>query len=238
MSRVLLADDQALVRSGLRLILELAGVEVVGEAGDGAAAASLAAQLLPDVVFMDVRMPGTDGIEGTRRIVTAGLPTRVVILTTFDLDKHVYDALMAGAAGFMLKDASAQQLLDAVERTIAGEAPMAPQVLARMMDRFLERAPEAEPEPPTLRSLSPREREVLGLVGVGLTNAEIAERLVVSLATVKTHVRSILAKLEARDRVQAVLLAHRHHLAGTDRRPAGGPAEPGFLPSSAPGPAP
>lgn len=210
MTRVLLADDQDLVRSGLRMILELAGVEVVGEARDGAEAAALAAELGPDVVLMDVRMPGTDGIEGTRRIVDAGLPCRVVILTTFDLDRHVYDALMAGAAGFLLKDASAQQLVSAVERTVAGEAPMASPVMARMIDRFLEREPPTAPEPPGLRSLSPREREVLGLMAAGLTNGEIAERLVVSAATVKTHVRSILAKLDARDRVQAVLLAHRY----------------------------
>ena len=131
MTRVLLADDQPMVRSGLRLILELAGVEVVGEAGDGAEAAWLASELRPDVVLMDVRMPGTDGIEGTRRIVAAALPTRVLVLTTFDLDQHVYDALRAGAAGFLLKDASAQELVAAVERTAAGEAPLAPAVLAR-----------------------------------------------------------------------------------------------------------
>lgn len=212
MTRVLLADDQEMVRSGLRLILELAGIEVVGEAGDGAEAVAFTAELEPDVVLMDVRMPGTDGIEATRRIVAAGLPCRVVILTTFDLDRHVYDALRAGAAGFLLKDASAQQLVSAVERTTAGEAPMAPQVLARMIDRFLERVPPSTPEPPRLQSLSPREREVLGLMAAGLTNAEIAERLVVSLATVKTHVRNILAKLDARDRVQAVLLAHQYRV--------------------------
>lgn len=210
MTRVLLADDQEMVRSGLRMILELAGIEVVGEAGDGAEAVALAAELKPDVVLMDVRMPGTDGIEATRRIVEADLPCRVVILTTFDLDMHVYDALVAGAAGFLLKDASAQQLVSAVERTVAGEAPMASPILARMIERFLERPPATTPEPPRLRSLSPREREVLGLMAAGLTNTEIAERLVVSLATVKTHVRSVLAKLDARDRVQAVLLAHRY----------------------------
>ena len=210
MTRVLLADDQDLVRSGLRMILELAGVDVVGEARDGAEAADLAAELLPDVVLMDVRMPGTDGVEATRRIVDAGLPCRVVILTTFDLDRHVYDALSAGAAGFLLKDASAHQLVDAIERTVGGEAPVAPSVLARMIGRFLERPPATAPESPALGSLSPREREVLGLMATGLTNTEIADRLVVSLATVKTHVRSILAKLESRDRVHAILLAHRH----------------------------
>jgi DNA-binding NarL/FixJ family response regulator len=213
---VLLADDQAMVRSGLRMILELRGLVVLGEAADGAEAALLAAELEPDVVLMDVRMPGTDGIEGLRRIVAAGLPCRVVVLTTFDLDQHVYDALRAGASGFLLKDASAEQLVGAVERAAAGEVPMAPQVTARLVDRFLEREPDAGTPPPGVAALSPREREVLSLVARGLTNPEIAERLVVSLATVKTHVRSILAKLDARDRVQAVLLAHRHGLVAED----------------------
>jgi len=210
MVRVLLADDQDMVRSGLRMILELAGIEVVGEARDGAEAVALAAEARPDVVLMDVRMPGTDGVEATRTIVDAGLPCRVLMLTTFDLDRHVYDALRAGAAGFLLKDASAQQLVGAIERTVAGEAPMAPPVLARMIERFLERAPATPVQSSRLQSLTPREREVLALVAAGLTNTEIAERLVVSLATVKTHVRSILAKLDARDRVHAVLLAHQH----------------------------
>lgn len=214
MTRVLLADDQAMVRSGLRMILELRGLEVVGEAADGAEAVTLAAELAPDVVLMDVRMPGTDGIEATRRIVAGGLPCRVVVLTTFDLDRHVYDALRAGAAGFLLKDASADQLVSAIERAAAGEVPMAPQVTARLIDRFLEREPDAVDPQLELEGLSPREREVLGLVAQGLTNPEIAERLVVSLPTVKTHVRSLLAKLDARDRVQLVLLAHRHGLVG------------------------
>jgi DNA-binding NarL/FixJ family response regulator len=183
---------------------------VVGEAVDGGEAVALTTELEPDVVLMDVRMPGMDGVEATRRIVAAAVPSRVVILTTFDLDRHVYDALAAGAAGFLLKDATAQQLVGAVQRTAAGESPMAPQVLARLVDRYLERAPASAPEPPGLAALSPREREVLALMASGLTNHEIANRLVVSLATVKTHVRSILAKLDARDRVQAVLLAHRY----------------------------
>lgn len=210
MTRVLLADDQDMVRSGIRLILELAGVEVVAEARDGAEAAALAGELLPDVVLMDVRMPGTDGVEGTRRIVAADLPCHVVMLTTFDLDKHVYDALKAGAAGFLLKDASAQQMVRAVERAVDGEAPMAPAVLGRLIDRFLERVPPSTTPPDGLRALSPREREVLALMARGLTNTEIADRLVVSIATVKTHVRSILAKTDARDRVQAVLLAQQY----------------------------
>jgi DNA-binding NarL/FixJ family response regulator len=214
MTSVLLADDQAMVRSGLRMILELRGLDVVGEAADGAEAVTLAVELAPDVVLMDVRMPGTDGIEATRRIVEAGIPCRVVVLTTFDLDRHVYDALRAGAAGFLLKDASADQLVSAIERAAAGEVPMAPQVTARLVDRFLEREPDAVDAPPELEALSPREREVLALIAQGLTNPEIAERLVVSLPTVKTHVRSLLAKLDARDRVQLVLLAHRHGLVG------------------------
>ena len=212
MTRVLLADDQAMVRSGLRMILELADVEVVGEAADGEEACAMAEALLPDVVLMDVRMPGTDGIEATRRIVAADLPCRVLVLTTFDLDQHVYDALTAGAAGFLLKDASAAELVGAVERTAAGDSPLAPQVLRRMVDGFLQRQPTGRAGADELAVLSPREREVLGLVAGGLTNDEIATRLVVSLATVKTHVRSILAKLGARDRVQAVLIAHRHGL--------------------------
>ena len=218
MTTVLLADDQPLVRSGLRLILELGGIEVVGEACDGAEAATMTSALRPDVVLMDVRMPGTDGIEGTRRVVAADLPTRVLVLTTFDLDQHVYDALRAGAAGFLLKDVSAEQLVSAVERTAAGESPMAPAVLTRMVELFLERASATEVEPPSLKSLTPREREVLALMADGLTNGEIADRLVISLATVKTHVRSILAKLDARDRVQAVLLAHRHGITSAPGR--------------------
>lgn len=210
MTRVLLADDQAMVRSGIRMILELDGIEIVGEAADGAEAAALAADLDPDVVLMDVRMPGTDGIEGTRRIAEAGLTCRVLVLTTFDLDEHVYEALEAGASGFLLKDATAQQLVDAVRRAAAGEQAIAPQVLGRLIDRFLDRPAEVGEEPASLRSLSPREREVLDLIGEGLNNAEIAERLFVSLATVKTHVRAILAKLDARDRVQAVLIANKY----------------------------
>ena len=212
MTRVLLADDQAMVRNGLRMILELSGVEVVGEAADGEEALVLARETEPDVVLMDVRMPGVGGIEATRAIVDEGLPTRVVVLTTFDVDQHVYDALAAGAAGYLLKNATAEQLVSAVQRAAEGEIPMAPEVLARLIDRFVERRPRGE-EPARLRALSPREREVLGLMASGLTNQEIGERLFVSLATVKTHVRSILAKTDSRDRIQAVLLAQEHGIA-------------------------
>jgi DNA-binding NarL/FixJ family response regulator len=205
-----IADDQAMVRSGLRMIVELAGMSVVAEATDGSEAVTAVLEHRPDVALMDVRMPGTDGIDATRQLAAARVSTRVLILTTFDLDRHVFDALSAGAAGFLLKDATAEQLVSAIERTASGETPMAPSVLGRLVDRFLEREPASAPD--TLAVLSPREREVLTLMGAGMTNPEIAEHLVVSMATVKTHVRSILAKLDARDRVQAVLVAHRHGL--------------------------
>ena len=208
MTTVLLADDQELVRSGFRLILELAGIDVVGEAGDGTQAVDLARELRPDVVLMDVRMPGVDGIEATRRIVAAGLESRVVILTTFDLDEHVYDALRAGASAFLLKDVGREQLVDAVRTAAAGDAVFAPTVLARLVAHYVERGAPAAP----LLDLSARELEILGLVGSGLSNAEIARRLVISTATVKTHVRHILQKHGLRDRVQAVVLAYESGL--------------------------
>src|SRR5262245_15358699 len=205
----MLADDQELVRTGFRLILELAGIEVVGEAGDGAAAVELARRLSPDVALMDVRMPGMDGIEATRRIGQAGLPTRVLVLTTFDLDEFVYDALRAGASGFMLKDAGRERLVEAVRTVAEGEALVAPSVLERLVSHYVRRPPPGTRERPhALRELSQREIEVLSLVGRGRSNAEIAEELVISMATVKTHVRSVLRKLGARDRVQAVVLAY------------------------------
>jgi DNA-binding NarL/FixJ family response regulator len=208
-----------MVRSGLRLILELAGIEVVGEADDGEQAVTLVSAHEPDVAVMDIRMPRLDGIEATRRIVASGSDTRVLVLTTFDLDAHVVDALRAGAAGFMLKDVTAEALVDAVRQTAAGQTPMAPAVLQRLLTHFVERPPGAAghgpPDPPTgevLRVLSSREAEVLALVGAGLSNTEIADRLVLSVATVKSHVRHILAKLDLRDRVQAVVLAHESGL--------------------------
>ncbi len=204
--RLVIADDQALVRDGLRLIMELAGIEVVAEAADGEQAVATVLEHAPDVVLMDVRMPRVDGIEATRRIVAAQSPSRVLVLTTFDLDRHVYDALTAGAAGFLLKDASGPELVAAVQRTSAGEVAMAPAVLGRLITRFTDRPP-VDAGPP--EELSARELEVLVLIGRGLSNPEIAEELVVSLATVKTHVRHILAKLDLRDRVQAVVLAHQ-----------------------------
>jgi DNA-binding NarL/FixJ family response regulator len=207
MTRVLLVDDQDLVRQGLRLILELAGLEVVGEAREGAEAVAAVAQHLPDVVLMDLRMPGMDGIEATRRITASGHPARVLALTTFDVDEHVVEALRAGAVGFLLKDVTADDLVEAVRRAAAGEPVVAPAVLSRMMANFAARPPAATSLPPGFDDLSEREREVLAMIGAGRSNAEIAAELFISMATVKTHVRHIFAKLDLRDRAQAVVVA-------------------------------
>ena len=212
MTRVLLVDDQDLVRHGLRLILELGGVEVVAEAADGAAAVTAAAQHRPDVVLMDLRMPVLDGVEATRRIVAAGHGT-VIALTTFDADRHVADAIGAGAVGFLLKDVTADGLVDAVRRAAAGEPVLAPAVLARLMAHFSAHPPPALREIPGLQDLSEREREILALIGAGRSNTEIAEELVISMATVKTHVRHVFAKLGLRDRAQAVVTAREAGLA-------------------------
>ena len=212
MTTVLIADDQALVREGFKLILELAGLEVVGEAADGAQALELARRHEPDVVLMDVRMPNMDGIEATRRIGLAGIRTKVLVLTTFDLDEHVYEALRAGASGFLLKDVDRARLVEAVESVARGESLVAPTVLERLVTHYVERPPSGVTQPDFLSDLSARELEVLRLVGRGLSNGEIAEELVISLATVKTHIRHLLQKLNLRDRVQAVVLAHEHGL--------------------------
>jgi DNA-binding NarL/FixJ family response regulator len=205
--RVLVADDQALVRSGFRMILEAReDIEVVGEAEDGAEAVELARRLDPDVILMDVRMPKLDGVEATRRLTTAGSRARVVILTTFDLDEYVHEAIRAGASGFLLKDVQPAQLVDAVRVVAAGEALLAPTVTRRLLDRFARALPEKPP--PSLEGLTARELEILRLVAGGLSNAEIAEQLVVTEATVKTHVSSVLRKLHLRDRVQAVVAAY------------------------------
>jgi DNA-binding NarL/FixJ family response regulator len=204
---VLLVDDQDLVRAGLRMILEVGGVEVVGEAGDGAVAIAAAAELAPDVVLMDVRMPGVDGVEATRRIRAGNPAARVVVLTTFDVDEHVVEALRAGAVGFLLKDVTSKALVDAVHRAAAGEPVLAPAVLARVMQHWSRRPPVPRSLPPALGELSEREREVLALIGAGRTNAQIAQELFISMATVKTHVRHVFAKLDLRDRVEAVVLA-------------------------------
>jgi DNA-binding NarL/FixJ family response regulator len=206
--RVVLADDQALVRTGFRLILAEAGdIEVVGEASDGAVAVAVTAETAPDVVLMDIRMPGTDGIAATRLIRGSARGTRVLILTTFDLDEYVYAGLRAGASGFLLKDALAADLVSAVRVVASGEAVVAPAVTRRLIERF---AGEGLAAPPatTLDVLTPRERETLTLIARGLSNAEIAGRLFLSEGTVKTHVSRVLAKLGLRDRIQAVVLAY------------------------------
>jgi DNA-binding NarL/FixJ family response regulator len=214
--RVLIADDQALVSAGLRAILEdQADIQVVGEAANGVAAFELARRHRPDVVLMDVRMPVLDGIGATRRIVDSGLDARVLVLTTFDLDSYVYEALRAGASGFILKDMPRDQLIAAVRTVAAGESLLAPAVTRRLIDRFMAAPDPSRPRAtdPRLRRLSERELEVLRLVARGLSNAEIADQLVLSYTTVKSHVASLLHKLELRDRVQAVVLAHESGLA-------------------------
>jgi len=205
---VVLVDDQALVRDGLRLILELAGIDVLGEAADGVDGVRVVEQLRPDVVLMDLRMPRMDGVEATRQLVAAGCPSRILVLTTFDGEEHTYAALRAGAAGFLLKDVGGQRLVAAVEAAAHGEMPLAPAVVARLVASYVERPQPQADTRSRLRPLSEREVEVLGLVGAGRSNPEIADALFISLATVKTHVRHILAKLDLRDRAQAIVLAH------------------------------
>ncbi len=207
--RVLVADDQELVRAGFRLILEAAGFTVVGEAADGAAAVALATAEGPDVILMDIRMPVMDGLAATREIAAGGPGSpKVVILTTFDLDDYVYEALRAGASGFLLKDAPRADLIAAVRVAAAGDALLAPSVTRRLIEAFAARPAAAAPAPSRLASLTPRERDILLLLARGQSNTEIARSLVVSEATVKSHVAHLLAKLDLRDRVQAVILAY------------------------------
>ena len=209
--RVLIADDQALVRAGFRMVVEARDdLEVVGEAADGAQAVAMAAELSPAVVLMDVRMPVMDGIEATRRITALGMdaPPRVLILTTFDLDRYVYDALRAGAAGFLLKDAPPTELAAAIRTVAAGEALLAPSVTRRLIERFVGLPAPRSADPNVLGDLSAREAEVLRLVARGLSNQQIAEHLVLSTATVKSHVARLLMKLGLHDRTQAVVLAY------------------------------
>jgi DNA-binding NarL/FixJ family response regulator len=208
--RLLLADDQELVRTGLRLLVTThPDVEVVGEAGDGVTAVAAAGALRPDVILMDVRMPGMDGIEATARIVATGVEPapRVIILTTFDLDEYVFGALRAGASGFLLKDATGELLLDAIRTVHNGDALVAPSITRRLIEHVVART---APPAADMTGLTPREREILLLVARGLSNAEIAARLVISDATVKSHVGSLLSKLGLRDRVQAVVFAYEH----------------------------
>jgi DNA-binding NarL/FixJ family response regulator len=207
--KVLIADDQGLVRAGFRMIIEAReGLDVVGEAGDGDQAVRLAAQVRPDVVLMDVRMPGMDGITATRRLTASEDSPKVIILTTFDLDEPLYAALRAGASGFLLKDVRPAELVDAIRVVARGDALLAPTVTRRLLDRFAATEPEALERPDGLAELTAREKEVLGLVARAASNAEIAARLVVTEATVKTHVSAILRKLGVRDRVHAVVLAY------------------------------
>jgi DNA-binding NarL/FixJ family response regulator len=210
--RVLLADDQALVRAGFRLLIDSdPGFEVVGEAADGAEAVALAAETRPDVVLMDIRMPNVDGIEATRRIAAdeRTADVRVLVLTTFDLDEYVFRALRAGASGFLLKDTRPAELLNAITVVAAGDALLAPSVTRRVIAEFASQPePAAGADAKALSYLTDREREVLELIGRGLSNAEIAERLVVGTATTKTHVSRVLAKLNARDRAQLVVIAY------------------------------
>lgn len=207
--RVLLADDQPLVRAALRMVItDTPDVEVVGEAGDGAEAVRLTGELAPDVVVMDIRMPGMDGIEATRLITTGPGTTRVVVLTTFDDDDYVYGALRAGASGFLVKDMALDDILAAVRVVASGDALIAPSVTRRLIKEFATRPTATPPPRAELSGITDREREVLTLVGSGLSNAEIADRLCISVATVKTYLTRLLAKLDARDRVQLVILAY------------------------------
>jgi DNA-binding NarL/FixJ family response regulator len=212
--RVVIVDDQALVRGGFRLILNSAGIPVVGEAANGKEAVAAVLKFRPDVVLMDIRMPEMDGLEATRRIVAAarsaesGQETRIIVLTTFDLDQYVYAALAAGASGFLIKDVSPEHLIAAVQLVRTGDALLAPSITRRLVERFApRRAVDAGPAH-DLSSLTAREAEVLTLIARGLSNAELAAALTLSEATVKTHVARILAKLQLRDRVQAVVLAY------------------------------
>lgn len=217
--RVLIADDQALVRMGFRMVLDAeADLEVVGEASDGDDATHLAAELRPDVVLMDVRMPRVDGIEATRRIIAANPRCRVIILTTFDLDEYAFGGLRARASGFLLKDSRPAELLSAIRSVVSGDAVVSGRVTRKMLELFAAQLPadatgrQHGAADPTV-ALTPREREVLLAIGEGLTNAELAERLFLTESTVKTHVGRVLAKLGLRDRVQAVIFVYEHDLA-------------------------
>ena len=219
--RVLVADDQSMVRAGFRMLL--AGeedIEVVAEASNGLEAVEKAARYQPTVVLMDIRMPELDGLEATRRILAADATARVLILTTFDLDEYVYEALRAGASGFVLKDEPPEQLLDAIRTVAGGQALLSPAVTKRVIEKFT-RMPHRAP-PRALEDLTERELDVFRLIARGLSNAEIGQELFISETTVKTHITHILQKLDLRDRVQAVVLAYETGLFDSDARPKGG----------------
>jgi DNA-binding NarL/FixJ family response regulator len=207
-TRVVVADDQELVRTGLQLVLEARGCDVVGTAGDGREAIEVVRGTGPDVVLMDIRMPVLDGIAATRELTAACVPTRVLMLTTYDLDRYVYDALAAGAAGFLLKATPPDRLVEGIRTVSAGESLLAPSLTRRLIEQYLRHPPPADDEPDPVRSLTEREREVLVLMARGLSNDEIAGSLVIAPATVKTHVNRLLAKLGVVSRVQAVVLAY------------------------------
>jgi DNA-binding NarL/FixJ family response regulator len=209
--RILIADDQDLIRTGLRLFLQTQdGLEVVGEAADGVEALEQSRALQPDVVLMDIRMPRMDGVEAAARVTELDPAPRVLVLTTFDLDEYVFGALRAGAAGFLLKDARREKLVEAIHVVHTGDALLSPSVTRRLVAEFAAGAGPVGPPPPALEELTPREREVLTLVGRGLSNREIGERLVITDATVKSHFGHVLLKLGLRDRVQAVVFAYEH----------------------------
>ncbi|MEU8482230.1 response regulator transcription factor [Streptomyces sp. NPDC048641] len=212
MTSVLIVDDQPMQRFGFRMLLESQDdLTVAGEAGDGAEAVRLTARLQPDVVLMDIRMPGLDGIEATRRIVASGSLTRVLILTTFDLDEYAYDGLRAGASGFLVKDALPEDLLSGIRAVATGDAVVAPSLTRRLLDAYVQHLPATsapQGPDPRIASLTDREREILTVIAQGWTNTEIAQRLHLAESTVKTHVSRVLAKTGARDRVQAVILAY------------------------------
>ena len=214
MIRVLVVDDQALVRGGFRMILDAQDdIEVVAEAEDGHEALAKAHELHPDVVLMDIRMPELDGLEATRRLLANNGGSRVLILTTFDADEYVYEAMKAGASGFVLKDVSPEQLADAVRTVAAGDALLGPSITRRLIEQFVRRPPPTATRPPAFAQLTTRELDVLVLVARGLSNAEIASALFLTEATVKTHVARLLMKLGLRDRVQAVVLAYESGIA-------------------------
>jgi DNA-binding NarL/FixJ family response regulator len=216
--RVVLADDQALVRAGFRLLLDTEdGFEVVGEAGDGAEAVRQAHEHRPDVVVMDIRMPGTDGLAATRQVCAELPDVKVLVLTTFNVDEYVFEALRAGASGFLLKDTDPVELLHALRVVAEGEALLAPSVTRRLIEEFANRPEHRRPDPKALRELTAREREILALVAAGMSNDEIAEHLVISPATSRTHVSRVLTKLGARDRAQLVVLAYESGLVSPRR---------------------